>query len=148
MNELIEILRGMADMLDGPQNAGNLVVPSIIHRFREAADTIEQLETEIYTLREEVSAVEEAMAKRAPLTIMRGATTIIKGSYSLEEENAALRERLDKKFKLIAQQGQELNRRDEVIKKQEAKLDHVTAERDAAMEDCSGMCITCAFNHD
>lgn len=73
---------------------------------------------------------------------------IINAVKGARQENAALRERLDKKFKLIAQQGQELNRRDEVIKKQEAKLDHVTAERDAAMEDCSGMCITCAFNHD
>lgn len=53
MNELTEILRGMADMLDGPQNAGNLVVPSIIRRFREAADTIERLETENATLRKQ-----------------------------------------------------------------------------------------------
>lgn len=52
MSELVETLRGMADMLDGPQNAGNLVVPSIIHRFREAADTIERLEVENDALRE------------------------------------------------------------------------------------------------
>lgn len=51
MNKLIETLRGMADMLDGPQNAGNLFVPAIIGRFREAADTIERLEAENAALR-------------------------------------------------------------------------------------------------
>lgn len=51
MNELIEILRGMADMLDGPQNAGNLVVPSIINRLRDASNAIERLEAENTALR-------------------------------------------------------------------------------------------------
>lgn len=51
MNELIEILRGMADMLDGPQNAGNLVVPSIINRLRDASNAIERLEAENAALR-------------------------------------------------------------------------------------------------
>lgn len=55
MNELIEILRGMADMLGGPQNAGNLVVPSIVRKFREAADTLERLEAENATLREQLA---------------------------------------------------------------------------------------------
>lgn len=55
MNKLIEILRGMADMLDGPQNAGNLVVPSIVRRFREAADALERLEAENATLREQLA---------------------------------------------------------------------------------------------
>lgn len=65
MNELIEILRGMADMLDGPQNAGNLVVPAIIGRFREAADTIERLETENTALRTQQEQPNE------PLTLKR-----------------------------------------------------------------------------
>lgn len=41
----------------------------------------------------------------------------------LEAENVALHKRLDKKFELISQQGRELNRRDEVIKKQEKDID-------------------------
>lgn len=57
MSELAEILRGMADMLDGPQNAGNLVVPAIIRRFREAAETTERLETENADLREQVGCL-------------------------------------------------------------------------------------------
>lgn len=59
MNELIETLRGMADMLDGPQNAGNLVVPSIIRRFREAAETIERLETENTALHKQLAEKDE-----------------------------------------------------------------------------------------
>lgn len=59
MNELIETLRGMADMLDGPQNAGSLVVPSIIRRFREAADTIERLETENTALHKQLDEKDE-----------------------------------------------------------------------------------------
>lgn len=57
MSELAETLRDMADMLDGPQNAGNLVVPAIIHRFRETAETIERLEAENADLREQVGCI-------------------------------------------------------------------------------------------
>lgn len=158
--------------------------------------------------------------------LIRAAREGEKEIIRLEAENVALHKRLDKKFELIAQQGQELNRRDEIIKKQEKDIDayaqsaraialhldrfcdrglpyadmiadaarkahseiaeknkeierlmdnlqkqddaalaelqrrqnkitqlkyeiaRVTAERDAAIEDCSGMCITCAFVHD
>lgn len=103
---------------------------------KEAADTIEHLETENATLREEVSVVEEATAKRAPLTIMRGATTIIKGSYSLEEENAALREQLD-------DAKRQLRQRDAMNTEQAKCIDRLIAERDAALNDLRGKCSVC-----
>lgn len=64
MNELIETLRGMADMLDGPQNAGNFVVPSIIRRFREAADIIKHLEAENATLRGQINDIKRRLRQR------------------------------------------------------------------------------------
>lgn len=55
--------------------------------------------------------------------IIRAARESEKEIIRLEAENVALHKQLDKKFELISQQGQELNRRDEVIKKQEKDID-------------------------
>lgn len=89
VNELIETLRGMADMLDGPQNAGNLVVPSIVRRFREAADTLERLEAENAALREQFAD------KEIELQAMRNAANQYKRwFYGVIAERDALRKQI------------------------------------------------------
>lgn len=125
MNELIEVLRGMADMLDGPQNAGNLVVPAIINRLRDASNVIERLETENTALRMQRPIQLEGSAAQNFIS----ATEICE----LRNENSALYLQLNKvkkqaglwkkRFKLEERAG------DALIE----ELLNVTAERNSAI---------------
>ena len=66
----------------------------------------------------------------------------------LRAENEKMRAELEQKSKLIAQEAAELERRDTLLKDQEAELEQVKAERDAAVDCCSGYCASCLFVKD
>ncbi len=58
---------------------------------------------------------------------------------TLQAENEKLRAELKYKAELIQQQANEFERRDKILKEQEAELERVTAERNAAVEAANGL---------
>ena len=72
------------------------------------------------------------------------ATTI----SALQAENETLRAELKSKVDLVFQQAKELDRRHLLLQEQEAELEQVKREKDAAVECCRGYCESCAFERD
>lgn len=66
----------------------------------------------------------------------------------LMAENALLRAELKSKVDLVFQQAKELDRRHLLLQEQEAELEQVKREKDAAVECCRGYCESCAFERD
>lgn len=72
---------------------------------------------------------------RARIFLLDAATAL----STLQAENEKLRAELKYKAELIQQQANELERRDKILKEQEAELERVTAERNAAVEAANGL---------
>ena len=64
----------------------------------------------------------------------------------LRAENEKMRAELEQKSKLIAQEAAELERWDTLLKDQEAELEQVKRERDAAVESIPHECKTCVYH--
>ena len=67
---------------------------------------------------------------------------------TLQAENEKLRAELKSKVDLVFQQAKELDRRHLLLEEQEAELEQVKREKDAAVECCLGYCESCAFERD
>lgn len=67
---------------------------------------------------------------------------------TLQAENETLRAELKSKVDLVFQQAKELDRRHLLLQEQEAELEQVKREKDAAVECCRGYCESCAFERD
>lgn len=67
---------------------------------------------------------------------------------TLQAENEKLRAELKSKVDLVFQQAKELDRRHLLLEEQEAELEQVKREKDAAVECCRGYCESCAFERD
>lgn len=67
---------------------------------------------------------------------------------ALQAENEKLRAELKSKVDLVFQQAKELDRRHLLLQEQEAELEQVKREKDAAVECCRGYCESCAFERD
>lgn len=67
---------------------------------------------------------------------------------TLRAENEKLRAELKSKVDLVFQQAKELDRRHLLLEEQEAELEQVKREKDAAVECCRGYCESCAFERD
>ena len=67
---------------------------------------------------------------------------------TLQAENGKLRAELKSKVDLVFQQAKELDRRHLLLQEQEAELEQVKREKDAAVECCRGYCESCAFERD
>lgn len=67
---------------------------------------------------------------------------------TLQTENKKLRDELNSKVDLVFQQAKELDRRHLLLEEQEAELEQVKREKDAAVECCRGYCESCAFERD
>lgn len=61
-------------------------------------------------------------------------------NQSLKDENEKLRAELKSKVDLVFQQAKELDRRHLLLQEQEAELEQVKRERDAAVEDLHKLC--------
>ena len=67
---------------------------------------------------------------------------------TLQAENGKLRAELKSKVDLVFQQAKELDRRHLLLQEQEAELEQVKREKDAAVECCRVYCESCAFERD
>ena len=68
---------------------------------------------------------------------------------TLQAENGKLRAELKSKVDLVFQQAKELDRRHLLLQEQEAELEQVKRERDAAIRDLEmvSVCDTCVHEH-
>lgn len=94
---------------------------------------------------EDIGAAEEFAALREQLIDVNAALNLTADACKTIEANyksqlLGLREQLARKSKLVSQQARELNRRDDIIRRQDDDLSRVTAERDAAVEHTKRLC--------
>lgn len=74
---------------------------------------------------------------RGPGGLLEEAATALS---TLQAENEKLRAELKSKVDLVFQQAKELDRRHLLLQEQEAELEQVKRERDAAVEDLHKLC--------
>lgn len=85
---------------------------------------------------------------KATLEIMDLCMEAADALSTLQAENEKLWTGLKSNVDLVFRQAKELDRRHLLLQEQEAELEQVKREKDAAVECCRGYCESCAFERD